>query len=138
MDDAVNVGVGLEDLIEGGLVGDIQLSELGLLAGDQLDALEGLGGGIGQVVGDDDLVASVEEGEGGEGADIARSTDRRGVRSITEGLQWSRDLPGDKNRPSRHDERQLGCNWEDGGRGVSRRRRRGVEKEEAEEEDPSR
>lgn len=46
MDDAVNVGVGLEDLIERGFVGDIQLRKLGLLAGDQLNAPQGLGGGI--------------------------------------------------------------------------------------------
>ena len=46
MNDAVNVGVGLEDLVEGGFVGDIQLGKLGLLAGDQLNALQGLGGGI--------------------------------------------------------------------------------------------
>lgn len=74
VNDAVNVGVGLEDLVKGGLVGDIQLRELGLLAGDQLDAMERLGRGIGQAIGDDDLVAGIEEGEGGEGADIARST----------------------------------------------------------------
>lgn len=75
MNDAVNVGVGLEDLIKSGLVGDIQLRKLGLLAGDQLNALEGLGRGVVQAVRDNNLVASLEESKGGEGANIARSTD---------------------------------------------------------------
>lgn len=76
VDDAVNVGVGLEDLVEGSLVGDIELGELGLLAGDQLNALQGLGRGVVQVVGDDDLVASLEQSEGGERANVARATRR--------------------------------------------------------------
>lgn len=76
MDDGVNVGVGLEDLVKGRGVGDIELGELGLLAGDELDATEGLIGGVEEVVGDDDLVAGLEEGEGGEGADVAGATGR--------------------------------------------------------------
>lgn len=74
MNDRVNIGVGLEDLVKGRGVGDIELGELGLLAGDQLDAAEGLIGGVVEVVGDDDLVAGLEEGEGGEGADVAGAT----------------------------------------------------------------
>lgn len=74
MDNAVNVGVGLEDLIESRLVGDIQLGKLGFLAANQLNALQRLGGGVGQVVRDNDLVASLEEREGGERANVARST----------------------------------------------------------------
>lgn len=74
MDDAVNVGVGLEDTVEASLVGDIELSELGLLTADQLNALESLSGGVVEVVSDDDLVASLEESEGGERANVARST----------------------------------------------------------------
>ncbi|KAH8434081.1 uncharacterized protein LDX57_011719 [Aspergillus melleus] len=78
VDDAVDVGVGLEDLVESGLVGDIQVGELGLLAGDQLNALQSLVGGVVQVVSDDDLVTGLEQSEGGERANVARAT--RGLR----------------------------------------------------------
>lgn len=74
MDDAVNVGVGLEDLVEALLVGDIELDELGLLAGDQLDAVEGFSRRVVEVVSNDDLVAGVEQSEGGERANVARAT----------------------------------------------------------------
>ena len=74
MDDTVDVGVSLEDLVEAILVGDIELKNSGLLAADKLNALEGLGRGVVQVVSNDDLVASLEQGEGGEGANVARAT----------------------------------------------------------------
>lgn len=74
MDNAVNVGVSLEHLVEVLLVGDIELNELGLLAGDQLNAVQSLGGGIVQVVSNDDLVASLQQSEGGERANVARAT----------------------------------------------------------------
>lgn len=74
MDNAVNVGVGLEHLVEAVLLGDIELDELGLLAANKLNTLEGLGRRVVQVVGNDDLVASFEEGEGGERANVARAT----------------------------------------------------------------
>lgn len=97
MNDTVNVGVGLEDLIESSLIGDIQLGELGLLAGDQLNALEGFGGGVGQVVGDNNLVSSLEESEGGEGANVARSTVDRGVNVGQSGPWRGILLPSDEN-----------------------------------------
>ena len=74
VDNAVNVGVGLEHLVKGVLLGDIKLNELGLLAGDQLNALEGLGRGVVQVVGNDNLVTGLEQGKGGERANVARTT----------------------------------------------------------------
>jgi hypothetical protein len=74
VDNAVNVGVGLEHLVKGVLLGNIELNELGLLAGDQLNALEGLGGGVVQVVSNDNLVTGLEEGKGGERANVARTT----------------------------------------------------------------
>lgn len=74
MNHAVDVGVLLKDPVEGGLVGDIELDELGTLAADQLDAVDDFFGGVIQVVGEDDLVASLEEGEGREGANIAGTT----------------------------------------------------------------
>lgn len=42
MDNAVNVGVSFEHLVEAVLHGDIELDELGLLAADQLNTVEGL------------------------------------------------------------------------------------------------
>ena len=97
MNDAVNVGVGLEDLVEGGIIGDIQLGELGLLAGDQLNALQGFGGGVVQIVRDDNLVASLEKSEGGEGANVARSTIDGGVNVGLHRASRNILLPCDKN-----------------------------------------
>ena len=74
VNDAVNVRMSLKNLVESRLVGDIDLSELSLLAGDQLNATKGLGGGVVEVVGDDDLVTSFKESKGGERANVARST----------------------------------------------------------------
>lgn len=74
MDNAVNVGVSLEHLVEVLLVGDIELNELGLLAADQLNAVQSLGGRVVQIVSNDDLVASLQQSEGGERANVARTT----------------------------------------------------------------
>lgn len=79
MNHTVNVRMRLKDLVETGLVGDIQLSKFGPLAGDQLDAVESLSRGIVEVIGNDDLVAGLEQGEGGEGANVAGTTGLRGV-----------------------------------------------------------
>lgn len=101
MNDAVNVGVGGKHLVEGSRVGDISLDELGPLAADQFNAVDDFGGRVVQVVGNDDLVASLEEGEGCERADIARSS--VGV-SQEAGLELvcCDSLPGDENRTERH------------------------------------
>jgi hypothetical protein len=74
VNDAVNVGVGSKHLVEGSWVGDISLDELGLLAADQFNAVDDFDGRVVQVVSNNNLVASLEEGEGREGADIARSS----------------------------------------------------------------
>lgn len=74
MNNAVNVGVSLKDLVEAILMGDIDLDELGLLAANSLNTVEGLGGGVVQVISDNDLVASLEEGKGGEGANVTGTT----------------------------------------------------------------
>lgn len=74
MNNAVNVGVCGKDLVEGRWVGDISLHELRLLAGDQLNAVDDLCRRVVQVVGDDNLVASLEQGQGREGPDVARSS----------------------------------------------------------------
>lgn len=78
MDDAVNVRVGFEDLVEGSLVGDIELRKLGLLARDQLNTVQSLRRGVVEVVSNDDLVTSLKKGEGGEGANVAGTTVKEG------------------------------------------------------------
>lgn len=78
VDHAVDVGVGCEDLIQTFLVGDIDLVELGSFLAQQLDAVDGDLGGIVETVDDDDLVAMVEQGEGGERANVARAPGRNG------------------------------------------------------------
>ena len=74
MNDTVNVGVRLEDLVESGLVGHIDLSEFGFLARDQLNAPESLVGRVVKVVCDNDLVASLQQSEGGEGSNVTGTT----------------------------------------------------------------
>lgn len=74
VDDAVNVGVRSKHLVEGSFVGDIHLSEVWPLSGDQFNAIEDLCGGIVQVVGNDDLVASFKKGQGREGPNVTRSS----------------------------------------------------------------
>jgi len=56
MDHIVNVRVGLEHLVESSLVCDVGLVELGLLAADELNAVEDFLGGVVEIVDDDDLV----------------------------------------------------------------------------------
>lgn len=41
MDNTVNFGVLLEDIVKGTLVGDVELVEVGALAADQLDSVDG-------------------------------------------------------------------------------------------------
>jgi hypothetical protein len=90
VNDAVNVGVGSKHLVERSRVGDISLDELGPLAADQFNAVDDFDGRVVQVVCDDNLVASLEEGESREGADIARSS--VGVRSGVKSLFVAREL----------------------------------------------
>ena len=77
MNDAVNVRVRRENLVESGLIGDIHGVELGALARDELDSVDAFFGGVVEVVDDDDFVASLKEGEDGERADIAYTSKRR-------------------------------------------------------------
>lgn len=62
LDDAVNGGVLLEDLVEGGLVGDVGLVEDRALPADQLHAVEGDLGGVVEAVDDDNIISVFEEG----------------------------------------------------------------------------
>lgn len=70
MNDAVNLGVFLEDVVEGGLIGNFELVEVRTLAADQLNAVEGDDRGVVQAVDDDHIVAVFEESERGEGTDV--------------------------------------------------------------------
>lgn len=74
MDYAVNLGVLLEDLIETSLVGDVDLVEVGALAGKKLDAVDGDLGGVVQAVDNDNVVAVLKQSEGSEGANVAGAT----------------------------------------------------------------
>ena len=74
VDDIVDVGVLLEHLVERGLILDVELVEFGLLAADELDAVEDLLGRVVEIVDDDDLVAGLEESKRCERADVAGST----------------------------------------------------------------
>lgn len=70
MDDIVNVGVLVKDLVEGGFVCDVDVVEGGALAADELDAVADFGVGVVEVVDNDDLVVGLEKGQGCEGANI--------------------------------------------------------------------
>jgi hypothetical protein len=74
VDNIVDVRVRGEDLVELRFVGNVAGVVFGSLAADELDAVEDFGGGVVEVVDDDDFVVCFEEGEGGEGADVAGAT----------------------------------------------------------------
>ena len=74
VDDTVDGRVLGEDLVDGLLVSEVDLVEVGATAADQLNAVEGDLGGVVEVVDDDDIVAVLQESEGGEGANVAGST----------------------------------------------------------------
>lgn len=74
VDDAVDGGVLGKHLVQGLLVGDVNLVEVGSAAGQQLDAVEGDLGGVVEAVDNDDIVAGVQQGQSRKGADVARST----------------------------------------------------------------
>lgn len=74
VDDAVDVWVFGEDIIEGLFVGDIEVVELGPLSGEQFYAVDDFRRRVAQIVDDDHFVVGFEEREGGKGADIACAT----------------------------------------------------------------
>lgn len=74
VDDRVNLGVLLEDIVKGLLVCNVHAVEVRTLAGEHLNAVDDLGGAIGEVVDDDDFVVGLEEGDDGEGTDVAAAT----------------------------------------------------------------
>lgn len=74
MDNVVNIWVLLEDLVERSLILNVELVELWLLAADELNAVDDLLRGVVEVVDDDDLIASLEESERCERANVAGTT----------------------------------------------------------------
>jgi len=86
VNDAVNVGVSLEDLIKALLVGDIELDKLGLLAADSLNAVQGLSRRVVKVIGNNHLVTRLQQGKGGEGANIAGTTTSGGEGMVSSAI----------------------------------------------------
>ena len=70
VDYTVNIRMRLEDLIEVLLFPDIDIVELRSLARDKLNTIDCLFGRIEQVVHNNDLVASLEEGKRCEGPNV--------------------------------------------------------------------
>ena len=85
VDNAVDLGVLGEDGVESGLVSDVDLVEDRAAAADQLDAVEGDLGRVVEAVDDDDIVAVLEEGEGREGPNVARTAASKTVSSAHRG-----------------------------------------------------
>jgi hypothetical protein len=74
MNHTIYIRTSCKDLVESGFISDINIVEVGLLSADQFYAIEDFLRGIVEVVYYDDFVASLEKCEGGERADVARTT----------------------------------------------------------------
>lgn len=74
VDNTVNIGMRLKDLLKCWLVGDIDLVEDGPLAAQQLDAVQANLGRIVQAVDDDHIVTVLKECEGRERPNVASAT----------------------------------------------------------------
>ena len=71
VDDALDIGVLVEEALELAQVGDVAVEEGRALADDAGDAVEDVEAGVGEVVDDDDVEAVAHELDHGVGADIA-------------------------------------------------------------------
>lgn len=74
VDDTVDGGVLGKHLVQGLLVGDVDLVEVGSAASQQFDTVEGHFGRVVEAVDNDDIVAGIKQGQSREGANVARST----------------------------------------------------------------
>lgn len=99
MDNIVNVGVLLEDLIQSGLIGDINIVESGALATDELDAIDDLLRRIVEIIDNYNLVIGFEERENCKGTNIAGSSVSI---SMCPSLLFRGRLPSNKNRSNDH------------------------------------
>jgi hypothetical protein len=119
VDDTVNIGMRLKDLLECWLIGDIDLVEDRPLAAQQLDAVQADLGRIVQAVDNNHIVAVLKKCEGREGSDIASATVVENIVSTTIfipalnpaicGLFWRERrkpcLPSDENCSNGHCQR---------------------------------
>lgn len=132
MDHAVDIRIRGEDLVKRGFIGDVNVVVGRSSAGQQFNAANDFLGRIVLIVNDDNLVASFDEGYGGEGTNIPRSTilelemSRSGWRGSADAMHdiqlmttgssfyiWHVSdrnshgrgvhLPGDEDRPDSHD-----------------------------------
>ena len=74
MDHTVNIRMRLEDLVEVLLFPNVDIVELRSLARDKLNSIDCFFGRIEQVVNNNDLVASLEEGKRREGPNVAATS----------------------------------------------------------------
>jgi hypothetical protein len=77
VDDRVNLGVLVKDIIKGLLVCNIHLIETWSLASDELDAVDNFLVSIVEVVDNDNIVVGLEEGDDGERTNVAAATIER-------------------------------------------------------------
>lgn len=78
MDDRVNLGVLVEDIVESLLVGNVHLVELWSLSSDELNAVDDFIVGVVEIVDNDNVVVGLEEGDDSERTNVAAAT----VRSV--------------------------------------------------------
>ncbi len=76
VDHAVNIRMRLEDLVEVLLLPDVDIVELRSLARDKLNSIDCLFGRVEQIVRNNDLVASLEEGKRCEGPNVAATSNK--------------------------------------------------------------
>ena len=79
MNDAVNIGMFREYIVESLLVPDVKTDEVWSFAADEFYAVNDLLGRIVEIVDNDNLVPSFEEGEGSEGANVASTPEIRSL-----------------------------------------------------------
>jgi hypothetical protein len=79
VDNAVDVGMRSKDFVQCLLICNIDFVEVWSLAAEKLDAIEGDFGGVVQAVDDHDLVAMLEEGQRGEGPNVAGTSVRLNI-----------------------------------------------------------
>lgn len=101
VDYTVQIGMGLKDFVKCLLVGNIDLSKLRPLPTDQFNAIQGLDGGIIQVISDDNLVTGFEQGQGRKRPNVSRSAfGGDGTNASVKTLQRCQNcncLPSDEN-----------------------------------------
>lgn len=105
MNDAVDLGMLGENIVESALVRDVELVKGRAASADSLNSVEDVFERVVQAVDNDDVVAIFEESKGGEGANVACATADGGVR-IRSGVlnicSCAMGLPSDEDGSDRH------------------------------------